>query len=638
MGRSKKKSRQITIEDVLGRAAQFRASVSSSPISRNVAREAPPPVSKAVSEDEDDDDDDEDSLPIQRSARKRKARSETNSSLVSSKSRGKAVVDSDDEDEDEGEDADSEDTADILPSRRPSKPVAISDSDSDSEDEDDVRPAKRLRRGRQPSADSDDDSDDLVILTPPPKQTPSRLVRSTPAKKEQQLGSSVSRSARKSGARTARQRHMELLRRRRMGEKVTESDLEDVLSEEEEPRVALYDKDPDHVALSDFEDDEEDEKPKDEDEAEPVSAEQMEKDLKKKWKKDKKKKKKDEKRKKAEKEREQDQFSAIMQLRSKYDEESDDGYDNFNLGDGQVDEDEEGAEDMADFIDDSPGLLGAPDGSDAEDVQAMLRREIPLQFTFQAHKPLKSHFKDAIEWLVHRRVNPGGVFAESDDELYKVAWDRLDREVGGLAQSRFISSVWTPEFYGTLRARPYMDSFNIRPSGGSKDSFVIPGIDENVCHACGRTNHPASFRVMFSGKAYDSKTLDDIEEADSDEEEDADDDHVSIDMNGNTLPPTSRQWYVGVVCHSNAETAHDLLHWRRALKDWVEEKLKADRLLDQLDGRKKKMKTKKRRAFANKIVDDWEANGTINSLYRDFSKMLEGAQAKSTKTLSRFGR
>lgn len=615
--------------------------MSSSPVRRDAARDAALKVSKA--DDSEDEEDDEDDLPIQRSARKRKAQSETASSPVSSNSRRKAVVDSGDEDEDE-EDAGSDDTADELPSRRSSKPVAIPD---DEDEDEDVRPAKRLRRGRQPSADSDDeDSDDLVILTPPPKQTPSRLVRSTPAQKKQEPASSVSRSARKSGARTARQKHMELLRRRRMGEKVTESDLEDNLSEEEEPRVALYDKDPDHVALSDFEDDEEDEKPgeeeveDEEEEAEPVSAEQMEKDLKKKWKKDKKKKKKNEKRKKAEREREQDQFSAIMQLRSKYDEESDDGYDNLALGDGQVDEeDDEEAEDMADFIDDTPGLLGAPDGSDAEDEQAMLRREIPLQFTFQAHKPLKSHFKDAIEWLVHRRVNPGGVFAESDDELYKVAWDRLDREVGGLAQSRFISSVWTPEFYGTLRARPYMDSFNIRPSGGSKDSIVIPGMDENVCHACGRTNHPASFRVMFSGKAYDSKTLDDIEEVDSDEEEDDDDDdHASLDMNGNTLPPTSRQWYVGVVCHSNAETAHDLLHWRRALKDWVEEKLKADRLLDQLDGRKKKMKTKKRRAFANKIVDDWEANGTINSLYRDFSKMLEGAQAKSTKTLSRFGR
>ncbi|CAK7227965.1 hypothetical protein SBRCBS47491_006744 [Sporothrix bragantina] len=576
------------------------------------------------------------------------------------------VIESSDDDKEDSESDGTDDTDDTLPKRpqarirSKSRRAALGDSDEDDagneegedeeeedddDDDDDVRPAKRRRRERKPAVDSEESSgDDLVILTLSPKNTPSRLVRSTPAQQQQQPASSVSRSARKSGARSVKQRHLELLRRRRLGEKVTESDLDESLSEDEQPRVALYDKDPDHVALSDFEDDEEEEpavidNDVEDDEEEPVSAEQMEKDKKLKWKKDKKKEKK-EKRRKAEKE--QAQISDTMQLRSKFDEESDDGYGVLSGGeDGDGGEQDEEAEDMADFIDDShTGLIGAPDSLTAEDEQAMLRREIPLQFTFQAHKPLKSHFKDAVEWLVHRRVNPGGAFAESDDELYRVAWDRLDREVGGLAQSRFISSVWTPEFYSTLRARPYMDSFNIRPSGGSKNAIVIPGMDENVCHACGRTNHPASYRVMFSGKAYDSKTLDDIEEADSDNEddEDEDNDYESVDMNGNALPPTSKQWYVGAVCHSNAETAHDLLHWRRALKDWVEEKLKADKLLDQLDGRKKKMKTRKRRAFANKIVDDWEANGTVTSLFRDFSKMLEGAQAKSTKTFSRFGR
>ncbi|CAK7217584.1 hypothetical protein SCUCBS95973_003204 [Sporothrix curviconia] len=582
--------------------------------------------------------------------------------VVESSDEDEQDTDSDDSDDSDDTDdtGDADDTDDTLGKRPQAKTrnkterALVSDSDGEGEDkgggedddDDDVRPVKRRRRERKPVVDSEDCSSDegLEILTPPPKQTPSRLVRSTPAQRQREAeaaASGVPRSARKSSVRSVKQRHLELLRRRRLGEKVTESDLDEALSEDEQPRVALYDKDPDHVALSDFEDDEEEE----EEEAELVSARQMEKDKKRQWKKDKKKEKK-EKRRKAEKEKGQTQSpDAMQQLRSKFDEESDDGYGGLSgAEDGLGGAEDEEAEDMADFIDDSPaGLIGAPDSLTAEDEQAMLRREIPLQFTFQAHKPLKSHFKDAVEWLVHRRVNPGSAFAESDDELYRVAWDRLDREVGGLAQFRFISSVWTPEFYSTLRARPYMDSFNIRPSGGgSKYAIVIPGMDENVCHACGRTNHPASYRVMFSGKAYDSKTLDDIEEADSDEEDgeenSEDNDHESVDMNGNALPPTSRQWYVGATCHSNAETAHDLLHWRRALKDWVEEKLKADKLLDQLEGRKKKMKTHKRRAFANKIVDDWEANGTVTSLFRDFSKMLEGAQAKSTKTPSRFGR
>ncbi|CAK7274636.1 hypothetical protein SEPCBS57363_006265 [Sporothrix epigloea] len=584
----------------------------------------------------------------------------------SASSRRRDVVESSDEEE--------EDTDCVLPQLRRAKPGSRAkrvisssdenggeveeesqdDDDDEDEEDEDVRPAKRRPRIHKPTADRDDSSgDDPLVLTPPSKQTPSRLVRATPAQQTQQTASSVSRSARKSGAHSVRQRHLELLRRRRLGEKVTKSDLDESSSDDEHSRAALYDKDPDHVALSDFDDEEEEERDLEVDgdvrdeETEPVSAEQMKKVRDQQWKKDKKREKKEKRRAAQRNQAQYTPFSATMQLRSKLDEESDDGYDDLSGAEAAIGgEEEEEDADMSDFIDDShAGPLGAPDSLTAEDEQAMLRREIPLQFTFQAHKPLKSHFKDAVEWLVHRRVNPGGMFAESDDELYRVAWDRLDREVGGLAQSRFISSAWTPEFYSTLRARPYMDSFDIRLSvSGGRRTTLIQEMDENVCHACGRTNHPASFRVTFSGKAYDSKTLDDLdesmtdEEEDEEEDEDEDNDHESLDMNGNTLPPTSRQWYVGVVCHSNAQTAHDLLHWRRALKDWVEEKLKADKLLDQLDGRKKKMKTRKRRAFANKIVDEWEANGTVTSLYHDFSRMLEAAQVKSTKSSSRFGR
>lgn len=459
---------------------------------------------------------------------------------------------------------------------------------------------------------------------------------------------------------------MELLRRRRIGEKVNEGDLESE-SEEYGNRRALYDKDPDHVALSDFEDEEEPEEQEQqseseqngndeaivvEDDSDELPSHKPRRGEKKRKRKEKKEK---EKKEKAAKEEEQRQFARVLQIRSNYDDYADDdGYDDpltaanayddngsENPGEGPEEEDDDDG--MADFIDDShAGPLGAPSSATAEDEMAMLRREMPLQFTFQAHKPLKSHFKDAVEWLVHRRVNADGAFAEANDELYQVAWDRLDREVGGLAQSRFISSIWTAEFYSALRARPYMDSFNIRPVGGGSSLLL----DNNVCHACGRTNHPASYRVMFGGKPYNNKTLDDVEagEENDDEGGGGGGDHQSVDMNGNVLAPTSRQWYVGAVCHSNAETAHDLLHWRRALRDWVEEKLAADHVLETLEKKKRKkekrnkrMRPDKLRAFVNQSVDDWEANGTISSLFRDFTKMLEGAQAKSTKTQSRYG-
>ncbi|OAA55557.1 serine palmitoyltransferase [Niveomyces insectorum RCEF 264] len=563
---------------------------------------------------------------------------------------------------------------------KPSTVIVIDSDEQESEDQD-VRPAKRRRLGRQARTTGASDrrgsngsDDDPVAATPRSSHAArSRLVQATPTK--QVLLRASARSARKSGPRSARQRHMELLRRRRAGEKVTESDLEQPSSDDEQPHVALYDKDPDHVALSEFEDDDEDDGEDENKDAEQQAQEQgFRKDKQKESasderlasprpseagkheRREKRAKQKGEKRHRKRQE-EQNQLDRMMQLTSKYDDDGDedDGYDN---GYGYEEEEPgsplhesgENNDDMADFIDDShAGPLGAPgDGGADEDEQAMLRREIPLQFTFQAHKPLKSHFKDAVEWLVHRAVHPAGQFADRDDELYKVAWARLDREVGGLAQSRFISSSWTPEFYSTLRARPYMDSFDMRPAGhggggrgrsggGSAAPLMMPGLDGNVCHACGRTNHPASFRVLFSGKAYDSTTLEEVEG--NDDEDDDDDDNASLDMHGYALPPTSRPWYVGTVCHSNAETAHDLLHWRRALQDWVAEKLAADGVPDRLARKPKRFaKAHKRAALVNTVVDEWEANGTISSLFREFTKMLETAQAKSTKTLSRYGR
>lgn len=88
----------------------------------------------------------------------------------------------------------------------------------------------------------------------------------------------------------------------------------------------------------------------------------------------------------------------------------------------------------SDFIeDDEDGELGVP---------TLSLLDIPLEFTHAAHKPLKEHFKDAVEWMVHAKINPG--FAR-DDPLYVQAFKKLDDEYGGYAKSKFVSTQWTPE-------------------------------------------------------------------------------------------------------------------------------------------------------------------------------------------------
>jgi len=47
------------------------------------------------------------------------------------------------------------------------------------------------------------------------------------------------------------------------------------------------------------------------------------------------------------------------------------------------------------IVDDDDGPLGVPEFG---------LNDIPLEFTHQAHKPLKEHFKDAVEWMIQNKV------------------------------------------------------------------------------------------------------------------------------------------------------------------------------------------------------------------------------------------
>lgn len=265
-----------------------------------------------------------------------------------------------------------------------------------------------------------------------------------------------------------------------------------------------------------------------------------------------------------------------------------------------------GESDLDDFVtDDDDAPLGAP-------------VDIPLEFTLHAHRPLKEQFPFVIEWLVHNRINP--VF-ERKDPIYVNAWRKLDDEVSGLANSKFTSSAWKVDFNRALKSRPRLESFELQHSG--------LGLDE-TCEACGRSNHPSTFKIIFSGSPYHKDTLAEVE-SDSDSEEDGDSDTASVDTRGMPLPPTAKEWCVGSVCCSNAETAHRLLHWKHALKEWVEERLEDEGwMTGEKLSQREKMKAKSRRALAHSIKDDWQERGIVGSLYGDFKNNLEEARNQTT--------
>ncbi|KAJ9136717.1 hypothetical protein NKR23_g9634 [Pleurostoma richardsiae] len=435
------------------------------------------------------------------------------------------------------------------------------DEDKDASEDDDVQtPAKRRRlthraRVGSESANSSE-SEDL-----PPVQSSRLLKKSTVGPKSGMLSPKTSQPMstprRPSTLRSQKKKHMEILRRRRAGEIV-----EDLSESSEEDRPALYDTDSDHLALSEFEDDEE------EGEKEELAPPKKRKNI--------------------------DPRTLVKDRAS--------GSSKMDTGSGDNNEN-----DLDDFIveDDEDDALGVP--------AAVLRNEIPLEFTAHAHKPLKDHFRDAIEWLVHRRINPG---FNKDDEVYQLAWRKLYHEVLTLAESKFMSTVWKSDFRYALQARPYIE----------QQEIVSGGLALENCQACGRGSHPATWRIRFSGAPYSKDTLDEV---DSSNDEDSDD--SARDEDGMRIPPESREWFVGVTCNSNAETAHDLIHWKKALDDWVMGQLESGGWMEpEKCAERDRMRAKERRKLADQIIDEWEANRVVKGLFGDFMANLETARNKPT--------
>ncbi|KIW20952.1 hypothetical protein PV08_01531 [Exophiala spinifera] len=263
----------------------------------------------------------------------------------------------------------------------------------------------------------------------------------------------------------------------------------------------------------------------------------------------------------------------------------------------------EQVEDEDDFIeDDSTGRLGRP------------HPDIPLQFTSFASAKPRELFPHIIEWLVKNKIAPA---FSRDDELYTLAFSRVDDQVKAQAGSRLISAAWGTDFKNTILARPMMKV------------VALPGLDEDnirTCDACNRVNHPARYEFKFSGEPYYQKTLEPVELSDDEDGQDRDD-GVTYDEQGHLLPSEQRRFYLGRFCAANAEMGHKLTHWKYHLNEslmaYLEEQgvLSADAIVA-----RDKMNKKKREKQAEGIVDSMQETGVIADLWADFENDLNDAR------------
>ncbi|KAA6408641.1 MAG: triosephosphate isomerase [Lasallia pustulata] len=413
------------------------------------------------------------------------------------------------------------------------KAVVIASEDSE---EDLVLPPEKKRGRNHPNVDSPTHAtkDNL-------KQQQDDLEEDLENLRETEVRNSRTRSRGTKAKRTAAQKQLELLKRRRAGEKIAElSDSEADLA----PRRGIYDSDSEIGNVSEGHDN--------------ISEE---------------------------------------------DDDSDREYVRQSLRAGPDEYDE-------DFVDDDEDdILGAPHGLE----------EIPLEFTRHAHKKPRQHFKDAVEWMVHNKLNPA---FPRNDPVYKNAFFKLDDVVKGYSSSKFVSATWSSQFSKALKARPVFEEIR------------VPTMFDHKCDACNRSGHPAKYQITFSGKAYHHESLEDVSD-DEDEDED-EDDAKSHNSRGLSIPGADIQYFVGRFCRANAQTAHALTHWRYHLNQWV---------LDWLNNaghtepakivEREKWSVKKRGVFANEVVDGMEENGEINALYRDFKTNLETARDSKPNSLAK---
>ncbi|CAK4030176.1 Hypothetical predicted protein [Lecanosticta acicola] len=278
-------------------------------------------------------------------------------------------------------------------------------------------------------------------------------------------------------------------------------------------------------------------------------------------------------------------------------------------------EDDEDADFLVDGEDDE-GPLGVPTG-------------IPIEFTRYASMKGKDLFKYAVDWMVQRKINPG---FQKDDQLYNLAFKKLDDEVRGLAGSKFTSSAWTPEFTVALQSRPEIAFSPI-------DRTAAEHFMRDKCDACNRSGHPATFEIQFQGLPYDPSTLEELDHDDDDDDEDSDDasdgdgstkhndDEPDWDQQGREIVPINTIFYVGRFCKLNAHTAHSLQHWKMALKEFVEGWLIKMGYTNSAELEKRdRWKTKKKRKYANKIVDYMEKSGEMKILWRKFKANIDEAR------------
>jgi hypothetical protein len=219
---------------------------------------------------------------------------------------------------------------------------------------------------------------------------------------------------------------------------------------------------------------------------------------------------------------------------------------------------------------------------------------------------LETSFKLVIKRLILHQIHPA---LDEDETIWSIATEKVNAQASGYSSSKFSSSAWRPDFVRALNARPIMSDF-------------CPGVPlSDSCMACGRSSHPAMFRVHFRGRVYDRDTLEPLDAMANDNDEE------SYDGDGNPVVPENHAFLVGKDCRNNAIQAHYFRHWRFKLNKAVLEYMHLEgwRGIAQI-AENDDWSAEQRQSKYDMLVDEIERNGVLEAWWAEFAEKLDRAE------------
>ncbi|KAF5377022.1 hypothetical protein D9757_007754 [Collybiopsis confluens] len=174
---------------------------------------------------------------------------------------------------------------------------------------------------------------------------------------------------------------------------------------------------------------------------------------------------------------------------------------------------------------------------------------LPTQFSMDTHQDLSYHFKTIFQFFVHTAVHPPAerhIFMEQqmkNEEYFSVPLIAARRKITGLRDSLVASSVWRPDYKGSLEKYPEFDLTQL--------DFGVPGCD--ACHLGGRTS---TLVGRLLGQPYDRLGYEDLD----DDQDSGDEDEESVNQNS-----SRPEYHLGRFCARRTRVYHDLTHWEHML-------------------------------------------------------------------------